>query len=139
MVVLRNHLALPALRKLGVTPGELEATRRLALGKQLLQDTSLPLAQIAFAAGFGSVRRFNAVFAERFGRAPSAIRRAGAEQIPRVKEAIALRLTYRPPYAWSSLLAFLGARAIPGVERVVSGEYARAAPSPSGSRSVRSA
>lgn len=124
--VTSRHLRRTIEAELGVTPLELEATRRLALGKQLLQDTHLPLAQIAFASGYRSVRRFNAVFAERFGRPPSAVRRATAQSTCDGDDgAITLRLTYRPPLAWRSLVRFLGARATPGVERVESDEYVR--------------
>src|SRR3569623_183197 len=70
-----RHLRRALEARLGVSPVELAQSRRLALAKQLLQDTTLPLTYIAFAAGFQSVRRFNAVFAERMGRSPSDLRR----------------------------------------------------------------
>lgn len=70
-----RHLRRVLRSELGVTPVQLAQTRRLAVAKQLLQDTSMPVTRVAFAAGFSSVRRFNAVFAERFSRPPSAIRR----------------------------------------------------------------
>jgi AraC family transcriptional regulator of adaptative response / DNA-3-methyladenine glycosylase II len=124
--VTARHLRRATEARLGVSPIELAQTGRLALAKHLLQDTALPLTQIAFAAGFGSVRRFNNVFAARIGRAPSAVRRARADGDDRreatapvtVERGLALRLDYRPPYDWARLLAFLGARAIPGVEVV---------------------
>ncbi|MEO7328487.1 MAG: AlkA N-terminal domain-containing protein, partial [Minicystis sp.] len=99
-------------------------SRRLALAKRLLHDTALPLTQVAFAAGFGSVRRFNALFKKTFDRAPSDLRReAGEPSTPR--DELTIRLEYRPPLAWESLLAFLRSRAIPGVERVDEGVYRR--------------
>ncbi|HEY5920893.1 MAG TPA: AlkA N-terminal domain-containing protein [Kofleriaceae bacterium] len=73
--VTARHLRRALEAKLGVSPVELAQSRRLALAKQLLQDTALSLTEIAFAAGFGSVRRFNAVFAEKMGSAPSQLRR----------------------------------------------------------------
>lgn len=110
-----RHLRRTMEAKLGVTPIALAQTRRLALAKQLLQDTTLPLTEIAFAAGFQSVRRFNAVFAAVMGSAPSKLRREhGGER----SDAFALRLDYRAPYDWPALLAFFAARAIPGVEVV---------------------
>lgn len=117
--VTARHLRRATNEALGVTPVELAQTRRLALAKQLLQDTSMSLADVAFAAGFSSVRRFNASFAERFAMPPSEVRRrapGGADET--------LRLDFRPPLAWASLLDFLRVRAIPGVERVDDG-YAR--------------
>ncbi len=118
-----RHLRRAMEHELGVSPVQLAQTCRLALAKRLLQDTALPIAEIAFSSGFQSVRRFNALFAERFGKNPSDVRRAhGADEAPR---ALSLRLDFRPPFDWDGLLAFLAARAIPGVERVDGGEYRR--------------
>lgn len=116
-----RHLRRALEARLGVSPVELAQSRRLALAKQLLQDTSLPLTDIAFAAGFQSVRRFNAVFAARMGRPPSALRREHGKGEP----GITLRLDVRAPYDWPRLLGFLRARAIPGVETVGDDHYAR--------------
>ncbi|MCA9702112.1 MAG: DNA-3-methyladenine glycosylase 2 family protein [Myxococcales bacterium] len=123
-----RHLRRTLVAALGVGPLELAATRRLALAKQLLHDSDLDLATVAFASGFASVRRFNAAFAERFGRPPSAIRRElGGKRAGAGPEAatIRLRLDLRPPFAWEPLLAFLRARAIPGVEVVDDRSYRR--------------
>ncbi len=115
-----RHLRRVFVSELGVTPVALVQTRRLALAKQLLHDTSLSLAQVAFSAGFGSVRRFNAAFLERFGRAPSSLRRASQGDA-----ALVLRLDYRPPLDWELLTTFLKLRALPGLERVEDGVYER--------------
>lgn len=107
----------------GVTPVELAQTNRLLLAKRLIAETELPLVQVAFAAGFESVRRFNALFRSRYRLTPGAMRRA----TPRDVAANHLRLTlsYRPPLDWDALLRFLGRRAIPGVECVSGGAYHR--------------
>jgi AraC family transcriptional regulator of adaptative response / DNA-3-methyladenine glycosylase II len=105
------------LQHFGVTPVELAQTQRLLFAKKLLQETRLPMADVAFAAGFGSVRRFNALFASRYGMAPGVIRRA-AEREQIQPGSLTLRLAYRPPYAWRETLEYLGGRAIPGVEAV---------------------
>jgi AraC family transcriptional regulator, regulatory protein of adaptative response / DNA-3-methyladenine glycosylase II len=134
--VTARHLRRALEAKLGVSPVELAQSRRLALAKQLLQDTALSLTEIAFAAGFGSVRRFNAVFADRMGSAPSALRRSQLDAVAvgasssgaddRVATgSITLRLDYRAPYDWHRLLGFLRARAIPGVEIVGDVSYRR--------------
>lgn len=123
--VTARHLRRALESKLGVTPIELAQSKRLALAKQLLQETSLPLSEVAFASGFASVRRFNAAFQARFERAPSEVRRShGAPSTPG-EHTLTLRLDYRPPLDWTTLLAFLAGRAIPGVERVSNGEYRR--------------
>jgi AraC family transcriptional regulator of adaptative response / DNA-3-methyladenine glycosylase II len=125
--VTSRHLRRAMEARLGVTPIELAQTKRLALAKHLLQETALPLAEVAFASGFASVRRFNALFQARFGRAPSAVRRNhGTANRGPGDDAITLRLDYRPPLDWNALLSFLAGRAIPGVERVANGEYRRA-------------
>ncbi|WP_395807193.1 AlkA N-terminal domain-containing protein [Archangium minus] len=121
--VTSRHLRRAMETELGVSPVELAQSRRLALAKQLLQDTSLPLAEIAFASGFQSVRRFNALFQSRFGRPPSELRRRGSEG--EGARSLVLRLDYRPPLDWEQILRFLRGRAIPGVEHVGDSDYRR--------------
>ncbi|HJV50292.1 MAG TPA: AlkA N-terminal domain-containing protein [Noviherbaspirillum sp.] len=107
------------LQHFGVTPVELAQTQRLLFAKKLLQETGLPMAEIAYAAGFGSVRRFNASFSQRYGMAPTAIRRATEQSSAAGPDALTLRLAYRPPYDWPRILAYLAGRAIAGVEAVL--------------------
>lgn len=116
-----RHLRRAMEAELGVGPLELAQTRRLAMAKQLLHDSTLPLTDVAFASGFSSIRRFNAVFRERFGRPPSEVRRS----LGAAGRGLSLRLGYRPPFDWAGLLAFLELRAIPGVESVSDGAYRR--------------
>ncbi len=119
-----RHLRRACEAELGVAPVELAQTRRLAIAKQLLHDTSLPLAEVALASGFASIRRFNALFRARFDRPPSAVRKtAGSAGSAGV--GLVLRLDHRPPLAFEHLLSFLQARAVRGVERVTDREYAR--------------
>lgn len=111
---------------LGATPVGVAQTRRVLLAKQLIHQTKLPMAQVAVAAGFGSVRRFNETFRALFGRPPARLRRSNpADDEARGADSITLRLAYRPPYDWETILGFLAARAIPGVEVVTGGSYAR--------------
>ncbi|MEZ4364203.1 MAG: AlkA N-terminal domain-containing protein [Kofleriaceae bacterium] len=117
-----RHLRRALEQQLGVSPVELAQTRRMAMAKRLLHDTQLGITEIALASGFGSLRRFNAAFAQRFGRAPSEVRRRLSSA---AAATLALRLDTRPPLHWDALLAFLAARAIPGVEEVTGGEYRR--------------
>ena len=116
------------VQQFGVTPVELAQTQRLLFAKKLLQETAMPMTGIAYAAGFGSVRRFNALFALRYGIAPSAIRRANAQPAADRPDALTLRLAYRPPLLWPAMLRYLAGRAIRGVEAVVpdgAGSYLR--------------
>ncbi|WP_234084194.1 DNA-3-methyladenine glycosylase 2 family protein [Azonexus sp. R2A61] len=108
-----------------VTPIQYLQTCRLLLAKQLLTDSALPVIDVAMAAGFGSLRRFNALFARQYRMAPSALRRQAGPS-GAAADAVTLALGYRPPYRWEAQLAFLAARAIPGVEQVADGEYRRA-------------
>ena len=104
-------------RHLGASPIAVAQTRRVLFAKQLLHDTHLPMAEVALASGFGSVRRFNETFHDLFGRPPSALRRkAGTDNSAR--EGVTLRLAYRPPYDWPGMLSTLSSRAAPGVEWV---------------------
>ncbi len=116
--------------ELGVTPIELAQTHRLLLAKQLLTDTPLPIAQVAYASGFQSLRRFNALFLERYRLNPQAMRRRRLAAPGNAVEGedvdgVRLALSYRPPLAWDALLGFLAARAAPAVESVHDGVYAR--------------
>ncbi len=106
------------LQHFGVTPVELAQTQRLLFAKKLLQETRLPMSDVAYAAGFGSIRRFNALFLVRYGMAPTSIRRAAEKSSNNDADAITLRLAYRPPFAWTEMLHYLSGRAIAGVEAV---------------------
>jgi AraC family transcriptional regulator of adaptative response / DNA-3-methyladenine glycosylase II len=119
-----RHLRRALSGALGLSPVELAQSRRMALAKQLLQDTDLGMTEVAFASGFRSLRRFNALFRARFGKPPSALRREAGAATAR-DGAIPLRLDFRPPLDWEALLAFLGARATAGVEEVAGGAYRR--------------
>ena len=114
-------------RHLGASPIAVAQTRRVLLAKHLIHETRLPMSEVALAAGFGSIRRFNETFQQLFRRPPSTLRRAGVAGAPRSGPAgeVAILLPYRPPYDWPAMLAFLRARAIPGVETVSRDGYAR--------------
>ncbi len=114
------------LKHLGATPIAVAQTRRLLLAKQLLHETRLPMAQVALASGFGSIRRFNEVFQALFQRPPLSIRRGLApEQAHEAGGELALKLRYRPPYDWDGMTAFLRNRLYEGVEAFMDGEYVR--------------
>ena len=111
---------------LGASPIAVAQTRRVLLAKQLIQETRLPMAEVALAAGFGSVRRFNETFQQLYGRPPVALRRlGGGEAAASAGEVVRLMLPYQAPYDWDAMLDFLALRAIPGVERGERGRYAR--------------
>ncbi len=117
--VTERHLHRLFVAEVGTGPLAVARTRRLLLAKQLLTETSLPITDVAFAAGFGSVRQFNAVMSESYGFAPGDLRKAaGPLAAPEKAQGLTLRLNYRPPYDAQTLLRFLAARAIPGVETV---------------------
>ena len=113
--------------ELGVPPIQLLLTRRLLLAKHLLTDTALPITEVAFASGFSSLRRFNDAFSRRYGMPPTRLRRktAGESAAHIGQQTSRLQLSYRPPYDWEGMLAFLAARAIKGVEHVTDSSYAR--------------
>jgi AraC family transcriptional regulator of adaptative response / DNA-3-methyladenine glycosylase II len=111
---------------LGASPIAVAQTRRILLAKQLVHETRLPMTEIAFAAGFGSIRRFNEAFQTLYGRPPKELRRLSGEDVAVADGGeISLLLRYQPPYDWPAMLEFLKARAIPGVERVEDNSYAR--------------
>jgi AraC family transcriptional regulator of adaptative response / DNA-3-methyladenine glycosylase II len=149
-------------RHLGTTPVRLAQTRRVHFARLLLEQSDLSMAQVALAAGFGSLRRFNALMKATYGCAPGALRRqprgeargpgdadlrrrkagavkAGAARMRPVTPRAALplaaldcRLSWRPPYDWPHLARFLRGRAIPGVEHVTDDSYTRTLALPGG-------
>jgi len=125
-----RHLRRLFDRELGASPLAVAVTRRVHFAKKLLDETNLPMGQIALAAGFRNVRRFNAAMLKTFARSPTEIRRRSGRftGLPAATDrgSFTLRLAYRPPYDWDALLAYLAPRALAGVEKVVEGEYRRA-------------
>ena len=119
-----RHLSRLFRRHLGALPTTVAQTRRLHFAKQLVSDTNLPMAQVAMASGFRSIRRFNDAFREFYGRPPSALRRLGSRAGAAEGE-YAFDLHFRPPYDWESLLSFLRARRASGVESIRDGVYGR--------------
>jgi AraC family transcriptional regulator, regulatory protein of adaptative response / DNA-3-methyladenine glycosylase II len=113
------------LRHLGASPTAVAKTQRLHFAKKLIDETNLPMAQIALASGFGSVRRFNAAFRKTYNRTPNQIRRLAHFASVQPENEYLIRLHFRPPFHWDALLAFLAERATPAVEAVESGRYCR--------------
>lgn len=114
-----RHLRRIFLQAYGVAPLAYLNTRRLLLAKQLLTDTPLRITEVAHASGFGSLRRFNAAFAERYRLNPSALRKTVSEGSPQpAGDSVTVRLGYRPPYDQVAMRRFLADRAISGVEWV---------------------
>jgi len=123
--VSERHLRRILTQHLGVTPSQYRQTRRLLMAKQLLCDTTLPIAQIAQLSGFSSQRRFNAAFASHYHLTPSTCRRQRQATSDNL-----LKLAYRPPYNVGAMLEFLHQRAVPGLELCTAinldhGEYLR--------------
>lgn len=106
---------------LGASPIAVAQSRRIHFARTLITDTSLPITDVAFAAGFGSVRRFNTAMKRAYRMAPREMRRG------RVADDgdIVVRLPYRKPFDYHGLLAFLRPRSIKGVEHVTNDEYRR--------------
>lgn len=113
------------LRHLGATPSAVAQTRRLHFAKKLIDETSLPMNQIALASGFGCVRGFNAGIRKIYHRTPTQIRRIAPQTIVQPEHQYLFRLRFRPPYNWQGMLSFLAPRATPGVEVVEGGRYRR--------------
>jgi AraC family transcriptional regulator of adaptative response / DNA-3-methyladenine glycosylase II len=122
-----RHLRRLFKAHIGASPTAIANTQRIQFAKKLLDETRLPITQVAFAAGFGSIRRFNAAFRKAFGGTPTDMRRRDRETPTQASDSFkcALSLPYRPPFDWEGMLTFLRFRAIPGVECVTSDSYIR--------------
>jgi AraC family transcriptional regulator, regulatory protein of adaptative response / DNA-3-methyladenine glycosylase II len=113
----------------GAGPLALARAQRAQAARILIETTDLPMAPLALAAGFSSVRQFNDTVREVFATTPSELRRRGK---PRGADGITLRLPYRAPFEAADLIAFLGTRAVPGIEEIVDGAYRRSLRLPHG-------
>lgn len=135
----------------GAGPLELARAQRAQTARLLVESTDLPLTEVAFAAGFSSVRQFNATVQEVYATTPSALRArrsrraapgaaelvSGANGTPEgsggaAPPMVALRLPYRAPWDADGVLGYLAARAVVGVEAVVDGAYTRSLRLPRG-------
>lgn len=119
--VTARHLRRVTVDVFGAAPIDIAQTHRLLTAKRLLTETQLSVTEIAFASGFQSVRRFNALFLERYGFPPSRIRRA---RITTQEPTLTLDLVARGQFDPASHFAFFASRAISGVETLGDG-YAR--------------
>ncbi|HEY3040015.1 MAG TPA: AlkA N-terminal domain-containing protein [Pyrinomonadaceae bacterium] len=121
-----RHLRRLFSQHVGASPISFAQTRRLQFAKRLLDETNLPITEIALAAGFGSLRRFNTAFRQTYGRAPSELRKhLRSDAASEAGDEVILKLAFRPPYDWNQVRDFLAAHAIPGVERVDEHGYSR--------------
>jgi AraC family transcriptional regulator, regulatory protein of adaptative response / DNA-3-methyladenine glycosylase II len=126
LAISARHLRRLFGEHLGVTPDQLARSRRTHFARRLLDDTDLPVTDVAFASGFGSVRQLNRACREVFRAAPGerrARRRAGDRLA--ADGGLAVRLPYRPPLDWDAMLRYFSARAVAGVESVRDGVYRR--------------
>ncbi len=119
-----RHLRRLFVQHLGATPIDVALTRRIHFAKKLLDETRLPIAQVAFAAGFGSLRRFNGEIRRTYSRTPTDLRKLSRGRASDSGH-YHFRIAYRPPYDWNAMMAFLAARATPGVEHVGEDRYQR--------------
>ena len=123
-----RHLRRLFQQHLGASPIAVAQTRRVLFAKQLIHQTRLPMSEVALAAGYGSVRRFNEAFRALYQRPPSALRHKAQPALPAgssLSSGVGLRLRYRAPYDWNAMLEYFRARAIQGVEQVTRDRYLR--------------
>jgi len=114
------------VQHLGASPPKIATTHRVHLARKLIEESGLPMTQIAFGSGFKSIREFNHAIRLSARQSPSELGRARGGSRPRAHPCgLELRLPYRRPFDWGSLIAFLKQRAIPGVELVTENSYQR--------------
>ena len=107
-------------KQVGASPKSILIARKLDIAKNLLENTALSIIDVAFSSGFQSIRRFNDAFKIRFKQPPSKFRKKSSAQ-----ECLSIQISYRPPYAWDHMIAFLQMRAVNGVEWIDGNVYQR--------------
>ncbi|SUP36813.1 Regulatory protein of adaptative response [Tsukamurella paurometabola] len=117
--------------ELGAGPLALARAHRATTARILIQGSAMSFSDIAFAAGFSSIRQFNDTIREVFARTPSQLRAAGRGAPPGTGE-LTLRLALRGPYAASWVRWFLTAHAVPGLEHADGDRYTRVLNLPGG-------
>jgi AraC family transcriptional regulator of adaptative response / DNA-3-methyladenine glycosylase II len=122
--VTSRHLRRLFTKHLGASPLAIAHTQRLHFAKRLIDQTDLPMHEISIAAGYGSVRRFNDAFRNTYSRTPRELRKRRHDQVLSTG-GLTVRLPWREPFDWDSIITFLQGRAIPGVEQVVDRCYLR--------------
>lgn len=120
-----RHLRRLFLKHLGASPIAVAQTRRLHFAKKLIDESRLPMRDVALASGYGSVRRFNATFLKTYGRTPTYLRTRSRKTDALPESEYRFLLRFRPPFCWTAMLEFLAPRAIPGVEVVEGVSYRR--------------
>jgi AraC family transcriptional regulator, regulatory protein of adaptative response / DNA-3-methyladenine glycosylase II len=132
-----RHVHRQLVAVVGAGPLALARAQRAQTARVLIETTALSITDVAFAAGFRSVRQFNATVQEVFASTPSALR-AQAQRQGRAHDsgALSLRLPYRLPLDGAGLIGFLGLRAVPGVEQIQDGAYSRSLRLPHGPGAV---
>jgi AraC family transcriptional regulator of adaptative response / DNA-3-methyladenine glycosylase II len=121
-----RHLRRMFHEHLGATPDQFARSRRAHFARRLLDDSDLSITDVAFAAGFGSLRQFNRAMREVFRFTPSELRERRRRGDPLTADGgLLLRVPFTPPYDWDATAQFLSERAIPGVESVQDGVYRR--------------
>ena len=125
LAVSERHLHRLMLSELGAGPLAIARAQRAQTARTLIETTNLAFTDVAFAAGFASIRQFNDTVREVFALTPSQLRHAGRRRGDVSKGSLTLRLPYRPPFDWPSLLSWLGARTLPGVSEATATAYRR--------------
>ncbi len=120
-----RHLRRLFMKHLGATPSTIAHTRRLQFAKKLIDETLLPMSDVAIASGFGCVRRFNAAIFNTYHRTPTHIRRLARPTDRSSENEYVFHLGFRPPYNWNAMLDFLAPRCTPGVDLVENSSYRR--------------
>jgi AraC family transcriptional regulator of adaptative response / DNA-3-methyladenine glycosylase II len=110
---------------LGASPVKIAIIHRVHFARNLIEETTLPITQIALSSGFSSIRQFNHAVRAICGQSPTDLRRSQAESPRSSQSGLVIRLGYRPPLDWEALIEFLKVRAVPGVEVVQGDSYQR--------------
>ena len=136
LAVSERHLHRLLLSELGAGPLAIARAQRAQTARTLIETTDLPFTDVAFAAGFESVRQFNDTIREVFALTPTALRAAGWRRGDMVQGALTLRLPYRPPLDWPALSSWLRTRAVPGIAEANGHAYRRTLRLPRGAAIV---